>query len=116
MGSLELWHNANAFRSDYRKRSVGGDGTRVDRGWGGDDVGGWSRGRGHEGTSKGLVCGRRLRRRLLLLESNDACVKNTRIMRIASHTRKCLTSMRNRVIGVIGSRIGEGMGTEPSGR
>jgi len=45
-----------------------------------------------------------------------ACVKKKQVMRIGNHTRNFLTSMRKRVIGVIGSRIGEGMTTEPSGR
>ena len=117
-GSLEVWYDANAFRSDYRERSVGGDGTWVDGGWGGDDVRGWSRGRGHEGTSKGLVCGWRRRRGLLLLKyTMYVCMcKKKQVMRIGNHTRNFLTSMRKRVIGVIGSRIGEGMTMGPSCR
>ena len=54
--SLELWYNSNTFRGD-RERCVWRDGAGVDRrgGRGGNDVGGGSRGRGHERTPKGLV-------------------------------------------------------------
>ena len=54
--SLKLWYNSNTFRGN-RKRRVWRDGAGVDGrgGRGGNDVGGGSRGRGHERAPKGLV-------------------------------------------------------------
>ena len=54
--SLELWYNSNTFGGN-RERRVWRDGAGIDRrgGRGRNNVGGWSRGRGHERTPKSLV-------------------------------------------------------------